>query len=76
MKKNDLKSARGKDIKELEKIINDKKSQLGPIQVKIATGEEKNTKKGQNLKIDIAQLETVMREKEITQKKDKKKEDK
>ncbi len=65
MKKADLTSLRTKEIKELTKALKDKKGELAKLTQKIKSGSEKNLKKGKLLKKDIAQILTVIREKEI-----------
>ena len=68
MKKKDLSEARAKDTKEIAKLIEDKKLKLDKVRVEISAGEEKNVKAVANLKREIAQLMTVLKEKEIMEK--------
>ena len=65
MKKRELDKLRGKESKELEKQSLDKKLELAKLESKIKAGKEKNIKKAKNLKIEIAQIMTLIREKEI-----------
>ncbi len=68
MKKKDLIEIRSKKKKEIAKIIKEKKLELAKIRVKIASGEEKNVKKARNLRKDIAQLFTILKEKTLLEK--------
>jgi len=68
VKKKDLSEARAKDTKEIAKLIEDKKLKLDKVRVEISAGEEKNVKAVANLKREIAQLMTVLKEKEIMEK--------
>lgn len=65
MKKTDLTSLRTKEIKELTKTLKDKKVELLKLTQKIKSGSEKNLKKGRLLRHDIAQILTIIKEKEI-----------
>jgi len=65
MKKNELKTVRAKSSEELGKTLNEKKQDLGKIQLDLASGKEKNLKKVKNLKREIAQLLTVINEKTL-----------
>ena len=70
MKKKDLQSLRSKSIKELRKMAFDKKLEASEAFVKIKSGQEKNLKKVKNLRTDIAQILTAIKEKEIMDKKE------
>ena len=74
MKKKDLINLKGKTLAELEKLA--KESQLGLVQftAKIKGGSEKNLKKAKNLRREIAQVLTIIREKELTERKEENKE--
>ena len=63
MKKKEFKELKGKEVKELLKAVNEKKLALA----KFLTGKsgEKNTKKGANLKREIARILTLITEKGI-----------
>lgn len=74
MKKKDLQSLRSKSIKELKKTVTDKKLEASEVFVKIKSGQEKDLKKVKNLRTDIAQILTVIKEKEIMDKKEQGKE--
>lgn len=65
MKKNDLTSLRVKTVKELGKSLSDKRKELAKVSVAIVAGTEKKLKKAKNLRKDIAQLATIIKEKEI-----------
>ncbi len=65
MKTKDLKQLRTKTIKELEGLIKAKKQDLLLSYAKIKAGKEKNTSLIKRIRRDIAQLLTLVREKEI-----------
>jgi ribosomal protein L29 len=66
MKIKELKEVKNKDIKELETMVSKQKLELMKNQVKIAGGKEKNLKKSWNLRKEIAQLMSIIKEKQIT----------
>lgn len=66
MKIKELKEVKNKDIKELETMVSKQKLELMKNQVKIAGGKEKNLKKSWNLRREIAQLLSIIKEKQIT----------
>lgn len=68
MKKNDLNKLKAKKAEELKKIGVDKKVELIKISAEVTAGNESNNKKAKNLKRDIAQILTIIREKEIVEK--------
>jgi ribosomal protein L29 len=68
MKKKDLKSLRTKPVKDLQKMISEKKKEASDTYLKIKSGQEKNLKKVNNLRTDISQILTVIKEKEILEK--------
>lgn len=68
MKKKELNNLREKKLKELVKIAQERKLELAKTSAQIKAGKVKNIKKKKNLKIDIAQIMTVIREKEIFEK--------
>lgn len=76
MKKKDLKDIRSKKIDELRKMVDEKKKEAAETFSKTKGGQESNVKKYKNQRKDIAQILTVIREKEIIEKmkKEKKKE--
>jgi large subunit ribosomal protein L29 len=75
MKKNELTKLRNKKETELAKLINEKKLALAKTKAELGTGSEKNLKKVKNLKRDVAQMKTLLKEKEIISKLERKKED-
>lgn len=68
MKKNDFKNIRVKKIEELKKMVSEKKLELIKLLSNKASKGEKNLKKGRNLKKEIAQILTVVKEIEILEK--------
>ncbi len=67
MKTKELKKLRGKDIKELEGMVIEKRRDLTNAYANRKASNESNLKVVKNTKYDIAQLLTVIREKEIVQ---------
>ncbi len=65
MKKKDLTSLRKKDIAELKKEADDKKKEAAGVYAQMHAGQEDNLKKFSSLRRDIAQLFTIIREKEL-----------
>ena len=63
MKKKDLKDIRTKKIAELDKLVIKKKQESVMASAKMKTGQEKKIKKVKNLKHEIAQIMTIIREK-------------
>ena len=72
MKKKDLQAARNKKVSELKNLVSKKKQEVEVLQAKVKAGQEKNLKKAKNIRIEIAQLLTLIREKEIIKKEEKK----
>ena len=68
MKKNDFKNIRVKKIEELKEMVSEKKLELIKLLSNKASKGEKNLKKGRNLKKEIAQILTVVKEIEILEK--------
>lgn len=68
MKKKDLTDLRNKKINELEKLLSKKRNELINTYAKIKAGQEKNLKKAKNIRRDIAQILTIIREKELLKK--------
>ena len=68
MKKKDLKSLRSKKIEELKNMVETKRSEAANAHVKMMAGQEKNLKKAANLRREIAQILTLIKEKEIADK--------
>jgi ribosomal protein L29 len=72
MKKKDLADLRAKEIKVIKETLSKKKLELATLVTKSVSGGEKNLKKGKNLRKDIAQIMTVIREKELIEKEEQK----
>ena len=68
MKKTELKNLKTKNLKDLEKFAKDKKLEIAKVLVKIASGQEKNLKKAKNLRRELAQTLTIIKEMGIVQK--------
>jgi len=68
MKRKDLVDLKTKEVKDLNKILGDKKAELEKVMVNVSVGKEKNLKKAKNLRRDISQILTIVREKEIRKK--------
>ncbi len=68
MKKKDLTDLRNKKVSELEKLLSKKRNELINTYAKIKAGQEKNLKKAKNMRRDIAQILTIIREKELLEK--------
>ena len=67
MKIKELKEAKLKDVKELEKMVSKLRIDLMKNAVKIAGGKEKNIKKAWNIKKEIAQILTIIKNKMINE---------
>lgn len=63
MKKNNLQEARSKNPEELKKDLAQAKKQLAKTRLEIISGKAKNARGAKILRKDIAQLETLLREK-------------
>lgn len=72
MKNKDLQELRNKKVVELDKIVAKKKQETIMADAKMKTGQEKKIKKVKNLRREIAQVLTIIREKEILGEKEKK----
>lgn len=66
MKIKELKGLKTKEIKDLEVMVSKQKLELIKNQVKIAGGKEKNLKKSWNLRKEIAQILSIIKEKQLT----------
>lgn len=65
MKKKDFTELREKSAAELVKLAMQKKSEAAKKQMEILAGKEKNLKLYKNLRVEIAKILTLVREKEI-----------
>ncbi|HTK03583.1 MAG TPA: 50S ribosomal protein L29 [Alphaproteobacteria bacterium] len=68
MKKKEFTEFKNKSVKELQKFVTDKKTEMAKKKVEIFSGKEKNLKYFNNLRRDVAKVMTVIREQEKTQK--------
>lgn len=78
MKTKEFKDLKNKEVKDLTKMLNERRNSLRKIVLEIKTGSEKNIKKGNNIRKEIAKILTLIKEKNIIDKitKDKGKEEK
>jgi large subunit ribosomal protein L29 len=65
MKRKDLKNFVNKSVKELEKEVETMKAQSSSISMQLMGRRLKNTNAVKNLKKSIAQLSTILRQKEL-----------
>lgn len=65
MKKNELQKIRIKKTGEFKKMADKKKMELAKAIVERGAGREKNPKKAKNIRRDIAQILTILKEKEL-----------
>jgi len=65
VKKKEFNELKGKEIEDLKKTVKTKKAELAKLGPKVIAGEEKNLKKAANLRREVAQILTLIREKEI-----------
>jgi len=72
MKRKEFNDLRGKEIKDLKKLVADKKLEAEKAKMKIFAGKEKNLKVKKNLSQEIAKILTLVREKEIIESLEKK----
>lgn len=72
MKKKDLKDLREKGIKEINKAVAKNKQEVAMTGAKMKAGQEKKIKKVKHLRREIAQMLTIIREKEILEEESKK----
>lgn len=65
MKRKDLQAMRGKTEKEVTLEVAKKETELIDQRLRIRSGDKKNLKGAWNIRRDIAQMKTVLREKEL-----------
>lgn len=65
MKKRELRDLKNKSVKELIKIVDKKAIEIMKVKAKSKVSKEKNLKHVKNIKKDVAQIKTVIREKEF-----------
>jgi ribosomal protein L29 len=75
MKRKEINELRGKTIQELGKLASAKKIEAEKAKMKILGGKEKNLKVRKNLAHEIAKILTLIREKEIIESLEPKKEE-
>lgn len=68
MKRKELQTLRGKKIAELSKLVIEKKQEILTFSTKVKASKEKNLKKAKNLKKEVAQILTIIREIELSKK--------
>jgi large subunit ribosomal protein L29 len=71
MKKKDLQEKRKVDVKDLYKLVQEKKLKSLKIKGEMKVGKAKNLKESANLRREISQLMTIIKEKEIAAKEEK-----
>ena len=65
MKKKDLQAFKDKKIEDLRKVVSDKQMEISKVVTEMYAGKEKNLKKTKNLKRELAQVLTLLRQKEL-----------
>jgi ribosomal protein L29 len=68
MKRKEFNDLKAKDIKALKKMAREKKLEAAKKRMEILGGKEKNLKATNNLRHSLAQILTLIREKEILEK--------
>ena len=68
MKKKEYQDLKIKAYQDLNKLLKDKRLEFRKTKVDLKVSREKNLKKVKNLRRDIAQILTIIREKEIAEK--------
>jgi ribosomal protein L29 len=72
MKKKELNELRNKEVTDLMKLVGDKKSELVRFLAGMKVSQDKNIKKGRNLRDEIAKIATIIREKQLFEQNSKK----
>ena len=67
MKRKEFNEIKNKEIKDLKKLSSEKKLEAKKVRMNMTAGKEKNLKIFRNVRRDIAQIMTVIREKEIVE---------
>lgn len=65
MKKQDIQSLQEKSLDDLKKLVSQKKQEILKVQAEASVGKHKNVKIVWNLRRDLAQINTILRQKEI-----------
>lgn len=68
MKLKEIKNLRSKEIKELEKLVNEKVAEIMKLKVRAKVSKEKNLKHVKMLRREVAQLLTIISEKKLIEK--------
>ncbi len=68
MKRKEFTDLKTKTVKELTKMVMDKKTEMGKKKVEMFSGREKNLRFFNNLRREVAQIMTIVKEKEIVEK--------
>ena len=68
MKKKELYNLKSKPTEELRKIVLEKKTKLSMVKADIIASREKNLKAAKNLRHELGQILTIIRQKEIIDK--------
>ncbi|HET7099267.1 MAG TPA: 50S ribosomal protein L29 [Patescibacteria group bacterium] len=68
MKKKELTDIKSKSVKDLNKMVYTKKLEISKSGMQAVTGKQKNLKESKNLRRDVAQLLTIIKEKQIIEK--------
>ena len=71
MKRKDFIELKAKETADLLKMVKTKKTELAKLGPKVSAGEEKNLKKAAGLRREVAQILTLIKEKEILKKEEK-----
>jgi ribosomal protein L29 len=72
MKKKEKEALKSKEASEAKKLLSERKLELEKAVAEMYGGKEKNLKKARNLRREIAQILTIIREKEILEREAKK----
>lgn len=64
MKKRELKDLQTKEVAELQKLLLEKKAEIGKLKLEMTTGKHKNVRVVKNARRDSAQIATILRQKE------------
>ena len=68
MKRKEFTDIKTKSVKDLTRMVMDKKVEMSKKRVEMFSGREKNLKYFNNLRRDVAQIMTILKEKEIIEK--------
>jgi ribosomal protein L29 len=71
MKRKEFIDLKSKDIKDLRRLATEKKRASTKAKMQISGGKEKNLKEYKNIRLEVAKILTLIREKEILEKLDK-----